>query len=58
MSIAKTLFLSLVCALILATHSAPSFAAIEWEYTKQDADAAPGGGDGESLWDYICSWLL
>jgi uncharacterized membrane protein len=58
MSIAKTLFLSLACTLLLATHSAPSFAAIEWEYTKQDTSGAAGGGDGESLWDYICSWLM
>ena len=61
MSLAKTLTLSLAATLILATHSASSFAeGMQYVYTEQGADGAAAsnaGDDQESIWDYILGWL-
>lgn len=57
MSIARTLALSLAGTIILAAHPATS-SAMTYTFnqtfvTSIDSDQ----DDGESLWDYICSWL-
>ena len=60
MSIAKALCLSLAAVIILATHSAPSFAEVSLSYGGvEQAYAQPdaGGAASESLWDYICGLL-
>jgi hypothetical protein len=58
MSIAKTLTLSLAATLILATHTAPSFAEVDASSpTLQLGCASNPGSALDDIWDYILGWL-
>jgi hypothetical protein len=59
MSIAKTLTLSLAATLILATHMAPSFAAVDASSPTIQIGCVsdPGQTALDDIWDYILGWL-
>jgi len=65
MSIVKTLSLALTAAIVLAAYATPSRAEVSFSYggvqvayTQQGGGGSAASDDGESLWDYICGWLM